>query len=182
MSDALSTVRAEVSAVLDKVDADAPARLAERLLGAPRVFVGGEGRSGFIAKSFAMRLMHLGLSVYAVGETITPGFADGDLLVGVSGSGTTAGTVRAAEQVRAKGGLVVAVTTDPDSPLGGLAEACLVVPAATKWRRPGESATEQPLGSLFDQCTHLVLDAVCLQISRRREVSLAEARAQHASE
>lgn len=182
MSSALVTVRAEVSGVLDRVDEDGPATLAQRLLAAPRVFVAGEGRSGFMAKSFAMRLMHLGLTVYAVGETITPGFADGDLLVAVSGSGTTAATVRAAEQVRAEGGAVVAVTTDPDSPLGSLAERCLVVPAATKWRREGEAETEQPLGSLFDQCTHLLLDAVCLEISRTRAVTLDCARSQHASE
>ena len=33
---------------------------------ADHVFVGGVGRSGFSARSFANRLMHLGLSVYFV--------------------------------------------------------------------------------------------------------------------
>jgi len=37
-------------------------------------------------------------------------------------------------------------------------------------------------GSLFDQCTHVLLDAICLEIARRRHVSLDEARSQHASE
>ena len=47
-----------------------------------RIFVAGEGRSGFSAKGFAMRLMHLGYTVYVVGETITPALREGDLLVG----------------------------------------------------------------------------------------------------
>ncbi len=74
------------------------ARSPTALNAAQRVFVAGEGRSGFMAKAFAMRLMHLGLPVHVVGETTTPSVADGDVVVGVSGSGTTAGTVRVAEQ------------------------------------------------------------------------------------
>ena len=46
---------------------------------------------------------------------------------------------------------MVAVTSDPGASLGELAHCTLIVPAATKWRRPGEPATSQPLGSLFDQ-------------------------------
>ena len=71
-----------------------------------------------MAKAFAMRLMHLGLPVYVIGETTTPSVAGSDTLVAVSGSGTTGGTVRVAEQADALGATVWAVTTDPDSPLG----------------------------------------------------------------
>jgi len=179
---ALATVRTEMDRVLSQVDEAAPDRLVERLLAAPRVFTAGEGRSGLMAKAFAMRLMHLGLTVYSVGETITPGFDEADVLLAVSGSGATAGTLRAARQVRQKNGTVLAVTTDPDSPLADLAVEALVVPAATKARAAGEAATQQPPGSLFDQCTHVLLDAICLEITRRRDITLDEARSQHASE
>ncbi|NLW76696.1 MAG: SIS domain-containing protein, partial [Methanomicrobiales archaeon] len=37
------------------------------LMRAERIFVVGAGRSGFVAKSFAMRLMHLGFTSYVVG-------------------------------------------------------------------------------------------------------------------
>ena len=40
------------------------------IVSANNVFVTGAGRSGLAAKAFAMRLMHLGLSAYVVGETI----------------------------------------------------------------------------------------------------------------
>ena len=30
-------------------------------------------------------------------------------------------------------------------------------------------SVEQPLGSLFDRCCHIALDAVCLHMARRKE-------------
>lgn len=37
-----------------------------------RIFILGAGRSGLMAKGFAMRLMHIGYTVFVIGETITP--------------------------------------------------------------------------------------------------------------
>jgi len=93
---ALETILAEVRQVLERMDDGQLDRLAVGLLAAPRVFITGEGRSGFMAKAFAMRLAHLGLPVAVLGETTTPPVTRGDTLVAVSGSGTTHGTVHAA--------------------------------------------------------------------------------------
>ena len=57
------------------------------LLGARRVFVTGLGRTGLMARGFAMRLMHLGRRVYHVGDVITPAIRRGDLLVICSRTG-----------------------------------------------------------------------------------------------
>lgn len=180
-ADLMKTVITEIEGVLSKVSSSEVADLADRLSGASRVLVAGEGRSGFMAKAFAMRLMHLGLSVHVIGETTTPPVAEQDLLVAVSGSGTTAGTVRVAEQARNVGATVHVVTTDPTSPLAELAGAVLVVPAATKHRRPDEAATVQPLSSLFDQATHVVLDTVCLHLAGIRGIDNTAARAAHSN-
>ena len=177
----LTTILDEITTVVPKVSQSALSELADRLAGAGRVFVTGEGRSGFMARAFAMRLMHLGLQVYVIGETTTPSVGAGDTVVAVSGSGTTAGTVRVAEQAVAVGATVLAVTTEAESPLGRQAAACLVIPAATKYRREGEAATIQPLSSLFDQVTHLALDAICLDLAGRRGVDNAAAKAAHAN-
>ena len=66
------------------------------ILTARRVFFVGAGRSGLALEMAAMRVMHLGLTVYVVGEVVTPAIERGDLLVVASGSGTTASPVRAA--------------------------------------------------------------------------------------
>lgn len=54
---------------------------------ANRIFIAGAGRSGFAARGFANRMMHLGFTVYFVGETTTPSIQAGDLLIVGSGSG-----------------------------------------------------------------------------------------------
>ena len=52
-----------------------------KILNARRIYVMGAGRSGLVAKGFAMRLMHLGFQSYVVGETITPALQKGDVIV-----------------------------------------------------------------------------------------------------
>lgn len=177
----LRAVLTEISAVLDRFDAAAADAAVDTLLTADRVLVTGEGRSGFMARAFAMRLMHLGLAVHVIGETTCPAVTATDTVVAVSGSGTTAGTVRVARTAAELGATVLAVSTDPASPLADAATTTVVVPAATKHRRPGEPATIQPLSSLFDQVTHLVLDAVCLGVAARRGVDNGAAAARHAN-
>ena len=93
-----------------------------------RIFVAGEGRSGFSAKGFAMRLMHLGYTVYVVGETITPAIKEGDILIGVSGSGKSISVVDAARKAKEKNASVIAVTSKRESPLVGFADQILVIP------------------------------------------------------
>lgn len=177
----LPTILGEIQAVVSRLDQAGLDGLADRLQAARQVLVTGEGRSGFMAKALAMRLMHLGLRVHVVGETTTPAVTAQDTLVAVSGSGTTAQTVRIAEQARSLGAEVLAVTTDPGSALASAASTVVQIPAATKYRKPGEAETIQPLSSLFDQVCHLAFDAVCLRLALVRKVDNAAARSAHAN-
>ena len=65
-----------------------------------KVLVVGAGRSGLVGKAFAMRLMHLGFDVYVLGETITPHVGDNDIVLVISGSGTTSGPLNAANMAK----------------------------------------------------------------------------------
>lgn len=176
---ALESIVEEIGGVVRNIDGEQVEGFVEGLSSAPRVFVTGEGRSGLMARAFAMRLMHLGLTVYVVGETTTPALAEADTLVAVSGSGFTAGTVRVAEGAKEAGATIFAVTTNSESALAGSAARSLIVPASTKWRREGETASRQPLGSLFDQCAHVALDAVCLRLAERGGITNEAARRLH---
>jgi 6-phospho-3-hexuloisomerase len=158
----IRSILQELLVVLDRPELEGWEEITELLLGR-RIFVVGEGRSGLMGKSFAMRLMHLGAEVYVVGETITPSIASEDVLIAVSGSGTTKQVVWSAIKAKEQGSTVVAVTTDRSSQLGVLADNILHIPAATKYRKNAESKSIQPLGSLFDQSAHILFDAICLQ-------------------
>ena len=62
----------------------------------PKKFTIGRGRLRLVMDMFAIRLMHLGLNVHAIGEPTTPAMRSGDLLVIGSGSGKTEGPKMAA--------------------------------------------------------------------------------------
>jgi 6-phospho-3-hexuloisomerase len=138
-------------------------QLSEKLLQAERIFVAGSGRSGLMMRAFAMRLMHLGLTVYVVGETVTPGIAAMDVLVIGSGSGETKSLVSMAGKAKTVGADVALVTILPESALGRQADVLVAIPAVTKDSKDGSSSV-QPMGSLFEQSLLLVLDAMILRI------------------
>lgn len=123
------------------------------------VFVIGSGRSGLAIQMAAMRLMHLGLRVHVAGEVTAPALGSGDVLIAVSGSGTTDAVVRAAATANKVGASVLAVTAAPESPLAQRARAVLVLPAADKQDHSAE-ITLQYAGSLFEQSVLLAFDAL----------------------
>lgn len=135
------------------------AELAQLLQQAKRIFVIGAGRTGLMMKAAAMRLMHLGLTVYVTGETTTPAIGEGDVLIAASGSGTTSSIVKAAEKAHTAGAVVAALSTTKQSPLAAVAQTVLVIPAAQKQDFHG-SITQQYAGSLFEQSVLLVMDAL----------------------
>jgi 6-phospho-3-hexuloisomerase len=82
--------------------------------------------------------MHLGYTVFIVGETNTPAILEGDLLLVASGSGTTS-VVSSAEKLRVKKTTVIAITADAKSKIAGVADNILLINAATKNRLWGFS-------------------------------------------
>ncbi|MED1467780.1 6-phospho-3-hexuloisomerase [Bacillus salipaludis] len=175
------TILKEIEAVLGQIEEQHLHEVADHLIKATRIFVVGEGRSGLMAKSFAMRLMHLGANVYVVGETITPSIMEGDILVAVSGSGTTKSVTWTSDKAKSIGATIIAMTTNTGSPLAAVADQILHVPAATKYRRENERETIQPLGSLFDQCAHILFDTICLFYGELNQVNHQIAFKQHSN-
>lgn len=153
---------------------------AELLSAAPRVFVVGAGRSGLALRMTAMRLMHLGLSVHVVGEATSPAIAAGDVLLTASGSGATAGIVRAAETALVVGAHVAVITTAAQSPLADLATTVVTVPAAAKLDRSG-AASAQYSGSLFEQTIVLIGDALFDALWQRSGATADELWPRHAN-
>lgn len=86
------------------------------------IYTTGAGRSGLIAKAFAMRLMHIGFESYVVGEIITPAMEKGDLLIAISGSGETSIVAEYCSTARQVGGRVGLITANSDSIVGEMAD------------------------------------------------------------
>lgn len=180
MQTELAMILTELSGTLGKIPEKAVEQLADAVLGAKRVFAAGAGRSGLAARGFAMRLMHMGLAAFVCGETVTPAFGPGDLLLVVSGSGSTSVLVNMAEKVRRLGGRIALVTTQPESPIGRLAALTVEIHAPTR-ERMDAAPSVQPMGTLFEQCSTLFLDAAVLRLMARTGCTAAEMAARHAN-
>lgn len=99
-----------IQGILGATDHRQSGRLVELIDDAERVFVAGAGRSGLVARFFAMRLMQLGYRVHVVGEVVTPSINNNDLLLVVSGSGATKSMIEHSRTATANGAVVVLVS------------------------------------------------------------------------
>lgn len=159
----------ELHRTIELLAEDEAEKLVDQILASKKIFVAGAGRSGFMAKSFAMRMMHMGLEAYVVGETITPGLEKDDLLIVGSGSGETKSLVSMAEKAKSLEASVAVATISPDSTIGRLSDVAIKIPAKPKAGTDNEYNTIQPMGSLFEQSLLLFYDAVILRLMEQRK-------------
>lgn len=128
------------------------------LTSAKHVFVYGSGRSGLVGRTFAMRLMQLGLDSFFIGETITPAVDKGDCVFFVSKTGETQTAIQAAEIVneRVKGADVIVLTASPESTLAGLADVIITLEGFDS----DKNQTLAPLGTIFEDTAMMFLDGL----------------------
>jgi 6-phospho-3-hexuloisomerase len=178
---AITDILEEMRRTLVRVPPEGVERLVEAILKADRVYVAGGGRSGLMARAFAMRLMHLGLVTYVVGDTTTPAVRSGDLLLSCSASGETQVTVLVSKVAREAGARVFAITATPESPMARLADEAIIIPAPSKRTPAGTGLSSQYGGSLFEQALLLLLDAISAEIGRRLGTPPQEVESRHAN-
>lgn len=153
------------------------------------VFVIGAGRSGLAAKAFAMRLMHLGISAYVVGETITPAIFEGDAIIAISGSGETSNIVSACKIAKERGAKVLAVSSHPESSLGQISDAVILVKGRTKQESDDEDYLKRqmdgnytlltPLGTAFELTTLVFLDGIVAELMDKLDKTEADLKYRH---
>ncbi|MDH5811996.1 MAG: 6-phospho-3-hexuloisomerase [Candidatus Methanomethylicaceae archaeon] len=164
--------------------------LLEAMQGNKKILIVGAGRSGLAGRAFAMRLMHLGFNVYVFGDVITPAVGEGDIVIAISGSGTTKIIVTAAtaaKEVRAK---VIAITSHKDSPLAKLADHVIAIPGRTKLATESDYTIRQilgeheplaPLGTLFEITLNIFLDSLIAELMYRLGKTEQDLKKRHAT-
>jgi len=171
----------ELSRAADLLSDEQAEQLVNQLLEAKKVFVAGAGRSGFMGKSFVMRMMHMGIDAYVVGETVTANLQEEDILIIASGSGETKSLVSMAEKAKSIGGTVIAVTINPESTIGQLADLVVKMPGSPKDQSTSDYKTIQPMGSLFEQTLLLFFDAVILRFMEKKGLDSGTMYGKHAN-
>ncbi|RLG56149.1 MAG: 6-phospho-3-hexuloisomerase [Candidatus Hydrothermarchaeota archaeon] len=190
LKDAMLVIAEHVKRVAERLNEEQVERFVEEILKANKVFVYGAVRSGLVGKAFAMRLMHLNINVYVVGEIITPGLKEGDLLILISGSGETTSVVNAAKIAKKAGAKVILITTYPNSTAGKTADHVVVIEGRTKLKGEkdfmlrqikGEHYSFTPLGTLFEATVMVFLDGVIAELMERLGKSEEDLRERHAT-
>jgi len=157
-----------------------------------KIFVVGMGRSGFVGRAFALRLMNLGFNVYFLGETITPAAGKDDLVIAISGTGMTKLVLSAATAAKEIGTKVVAITSYKDSTLGQIADQIVLIGGRTKmgWPREedylarqilGEREPLSPLGSIFENNCMVFLDGLIVELMYRMKKNENDLKVRHAT-
>ncbi|HJJ27811.1 MAG TPA: 6-phospho-3-hexuloisomerase [Methanocorpusculum sp.] len=186
----MSLMNARVDAIARSLDYQQINQFINGLLEAKRIFIMGAGRSGLVAKSFAMRLMHTGFTSYVVGETITPAIDKGDLFIAVSGSGgtkTIADLAETAKSLEAKVGLI---TSNPDSRIGRIADYIVKIDARRETDEPdsheyeirqilGQYRSFAPLGTLFETSALIFGDALISTIMQLKDIEERDLKRRH---
>jgi 6-phospho 3-hexuloisomerase len=164
---------ARIEDVMGRVDWESFMELSRMLPRAHRTFVTGAGRSGLVAKSFGMRLMHAGLPAFIPGETVTPAAGAGDLLVAISCTGQTGYTSYMATRAHELGAMVAVVTSDSKSPLAEKGDKVIVIPAMD------EDIVIR--AAVFEHAAGLCLDAVFNVLAGQLKLDQAAFRQHHAN-
>ncbi len=176
MNEIMKTVSQEIEAVCKSVSADELENLAAEIEAAENIYIYGNGRSGLVGKMIAMRLMHSGYSVFVVGETTTPAFAENDLLIILSGSGKGQSVTKMVEKVSRLHGRTALVTANGEGSFREIYDAVVFINASTK---NNDIPTIQPLGNQFDQSMHLILDGLIIYLNEKADADKDQIKARH---
>lgn len=182
MKDLVKTIINELDTTLNSInekDADAFVKLVDE---ANEVFCAGAGRSGFQVKGFAMRLMHMGVNSYVVGETCTPNITAEGLLVICSGSGETKSLFNHATKAKEVGAKIALITINPQSTIGKMADVVVEISAPSpKSAKEGQIKSIQPMGSLFEQSEGLFMDIAILKLMEIKNMTSETMFGRHAN-
>lgn len=191
---AAEEILAGAQKAIEEMDESQVETMIQLLLGAKdkKIFVVGMGRSGFVGRAFALRLMNLSFDVYFLGETITPAAGEEDLVIAISGTGMTKLVISAASAAKEIGAKVVAITSYKESQLGQMADQLVLVKGRTKmgWPREedylarqilGEREPISPLGSIFENNCMVFLDSLIVELMYRMKKNENDLRSRHAT-
>ncbi|MEW9108998.1 MAG: 6-phospho-3-hexuloisomerase [Cytobacillus gottheilii] len=178
----LEAVAAELASVIRSIKDEELKAVVQCIVKAPRIFVKGVGRSGFMMEAFAMRLMHLGFNVHVIGNATTPGASEGDLLIVGTGSGETGSLITYAQKARKLGLKMITLTSFVDSTLGEMADEVIQISSPTpKSEKTSEVTSIQPMGTLFEQSLLICLDLLIPELMEQKSAHSDQMFGNHAN-
>lgn len=164
IKDSINQILTEIKFVLSKVDQSKVDILVKRILSSKKIIASGAGRVGMAVRGFVMRLKHLGLDAYILGDANVPALKQEDLFLVCSGSGETQTIyelTRIAQKNQAHIGLI---TGNPESRIGKMADTIVKISAPSKTKSVEGFTSIQPMATLNEQSLGIFFDALVLRL------------------
>lgn len=190
VQDMMRLMAQKVRSIADAIEDEEVDAFTHAILNAKRIYVMGAGRSGLVAKAFAMRLMHLGLKSFVVGETITPAIEQSDMIIAFSGSGNTKTIADISETAKEIGATIGLITSNKESRIGKIADVIVVIESQRDAvtddsheyeirQMMGEHKSFAPLGTIFETTAMIFSDAVVSRLMEITQTSEGELKKRH---
>src|SRR3989344_3401924 len=174
VSNNIELILQEIHSVLQATDNQQVNTLVKEIMKSQKIVTIGAGRMGMTARAFAMRLKHLGMDAYSLGDSNVPNLGKNELLVVASGSGETQTIFDIASIAKKSKVKIALVTGKPKSRIGKLADHIVQIKAPTKFDLTGQLTSIQPMTTLFEQSTLIFFDAVVLILMEKTKQTLHE--------
>lgn len=120
---------------------------------------------------FAMRLMHLGISTYVIGESVTPSIDKRDLVIFISKSGETSGLINMADKLTnvINNNKLMLLTSNENSKLSHLSNLQIIIPE--KIILSNLNTAVFPMGTLFESLALIILDAIIYELMNQMNIN-----------
>lgn len=130
----------------------------------------GAGRMGYGLRAFMMRLNHLGIPAYFIGDTFIPPLDENDLFIVTSGSGETKSVLKYLEIAKSKGVRTLAITGNRESSMAKLADYSIVFRSSNGGLNSEDNENKinsiQPMTSLNEQSMFVFFDIIAVMLIR----------------
>lgn len=166
----INLILKEIETVLMDVDDYQVELVIKEIVSARNIVLCGAGRVGMAARGFAMRLGHLGLHAYMLGDATVPAVKKKDLLIVCSGSGETQTIYDLTKIAKDSGAKIVLVSSYIDhnkSRMAKIADVVMVINAPSKLKEIKGFASIQPMTTLNEQSLGIFFDALTLLLMER---------------
>jgi len=176
--ESIEYIQRKIKDILGSISQEDIQKVKNLLFESDRIFVYGAGRSGLVAKAFAIRLVHLDYQTFVIGETITGPVKKGDLVLIISGSGETMPAVMTAEIAQNLDAKVVSITGKMNSGIAQYADVTLFISASCN---DEERKKYAPLGTLFEASVWVLLDGIIADLLVSKNETEETMRSRHAT-
>ena len=180
----------KIQQIISSISEEKTGKIIEEIINAHNIFIFGVGRSGLVAQAFAMRLVHLGKAVHFVGEVTTPAISSDDIIIVISGSGTTSSVHNVSEAAKKQGAKVVSLTSKINSPVAKLSDIVIEIPLEQEKKETDNYFAHQlvsksqeimPMGTLFELTVMIYFDSIIPVIMEKTGVSEKHMKEKHSN-